>query len=211
MAEIPDHISQTIRFFEEKLAAYGPTAQGIDYNGIAAVHNRYSQILRALTQTSGFSMNDFGCGYGALVEYMQANGYCDFDYVGYDVAGAMIEEARRSQSGPRTQFVLGDRLALMRADYTVAQGVFNMKLATPEAVWADYVRDCLRTMYAASSVAMSANFLTSYSDKDRMRDDLYYPDPGELFAFAKSLSRNVSLLHDYDLYDFTLIVRRVAY
>ena len=66
-------------------------------------------------------------------------------------------------------------------------------------------------MYDRSTVAMSATFLTSYSDKDRMRDDLYYPDPAEMFAFAKSLSRNVAVLHDYNLYDFTVIIRRVAY
>ena len=52
------------------------------------------------------------------------------------------------------------------------------------------------------------NMLTSYSDADKMRDDLYYGDPCELFDHCKrSYSRNVALLHDYGLYEFTMLVR----
>lgn len=211
MAEILDNIRQQIRFFEEKLAAHGATPRGLDFNSTEAVHGRYRQILRALTVTSGFSLNDFGCGYGGLVSYMQAKGYSDFDYFGYDVTDAMIVKARQGHVDPRVRFVTGDQTELRRADYTVASGVFNIRLETPRDDWATYVRDCLTAMYDRSTVAMSATFLTSYSDKDRMRDDLYYPDPAEMFAFAKSLSRNVAVLHDYNLYDFTVIIRRVAY
>ena len=39
--------------------------------------------------------------------------------------------------------------------------------------------------------------------------DLYYADPLDLFDYCKrNFSKNVALLHDYRLYDFTLIVRK---
>ena len=42
-----------------------------------------------------------------------------------------------------------------------------------------------------------------------MRPDLYYADPGLFFDDCKRrFSRNVAILHDYDLYDFTVIVRK---
>jgi hypothetical protein len=42
-----------------------------------------------------------------------------------------------------------------------------------------------------------------------MRDDLYYADPRVIFDHCKrSFSRWVALLHDYGLYEFTIIVRR---
>ena len=211
MAETTDNLRQQIRFFEEKLATHGATPRGLDFNNIEAVHARYRQILRAVTHPSGFSLNDFGCGYGGLVDYLQTQGYSDFSYSGYDVTDAMIVEARQRHQAPHVQFVTGDQLALTSADYTVASGVFNIRLATTQDDWAAYVRECLTAMYEASTQAMSATFLTGYSDADRKRDDLYYPDPGDMFAFAKSLSRNVAILHDYDLYDFTLIIRRVAF
>jgi hypothetical protein len=41
-----------------------------------------------------------------------------------------------------------------------------------------------------------------------MRDHLYYADPGEFFEICKRVySRNVALLHDYGLYEFTILVR----
>jgi hypothetical protein len=51
------------------------------------------------------------------------------------------------------------------------------------------------------------NALTAYSDADRQRPDLYYADPLELFGHCRTFSRFVALLHDYPLYEFTLLVR----
>jgi hypothetical protein len=44
-----------------------------------------------------------------------------------------------------------------------------------------------------------------------MRADLYYADPLWLFDYCKrNLSKQVALLHDYGMYDFTILVRREA-
>ena len=44
-----------------------------------------------------------------------------------------------------------------------------------------------------------------------MRPHLHYGDPLWFFDWCKrKYSRNVALLHDYDLYDFTIIVRKDA-
>ena len=52
------------------------------------------------------------------------------------------------------------------------------------------------------------NVLTLYSDADKRRADLYYADPLELFTHCRlTFSRFVTLLHDYPLYEFTLLVR----
>ena len=51
--------------------------------------------------------------------------------------------------------------------------------------------------------------LSTYSDPDRRRDDLYYADPREMFDIcSRRFSPRVSLLHDYPLYEFTIIVRK---
>ena len=45
------------------------------------------------------------------------------------------------------------------------------------------------------------------SDPDRMRDDLYYADPCFFFDHCmRRFSRRVALLHDYELFDFTMLV-----
>jgi len=66
-------------------------------------------------------------------------------------------------------------------------------------------------MNSLCSKGFSFNMLTGYSDADRMaqRPDLYFGDPLFYFDYCKrNFSRNVALLHDYGLYDFTVLVRK---
>ncbi len=59
---------------------------------------------------------------------------------------------------------------------------------------------------------MAFNLLTSYSDKDMMRPDLYYGDPLFYFDYCKrNFSQNVALLHDYGLFEFTILVKKNKY
>jgi hypothetical protein len=55
----------------------------------------------------------------------------------------------------------------------------------------------------------SFNVLTKYIDHEFMRPHLYYADPCYLFDYCKrNFGSGVALLHDYDLNDFTIIVRK---
>ena len=51
--------------------------------------------------------------------------------------------------------------------------------------------------------------LTKYSEKEYMRDNLYYADPLFIFDYCKrNFSKQVALLHDYGLYEFTILVKK---
>ncbi|RYZ15439.1 MAG: hypothetical protein EOO70_06815 [Myxococcaceae bacterium] len=64
---------------------------------------------------------------------------------------------------------------------------------------------------ASSRKGFAFNCLTSYSDPPFMRDYLHYADPCFYFDLCKrTYSRQVSLLHDYGLYEFTLLVRKAS-
>ncbi len=66
-------------------------------------------------------------------------------------------------------------------------------------------------MNKASEKGFSFNLLTSYSDAHLKKDYLYYANPGFWFDFCKqNFSRNVALLHDYNLYEFTIRVRQLG-
>jgi hypothetical protein len=52
------------------------------------------------------------------------------------------------------------------------------------------------------------NALTSHSDQERMRPDLFYANPAFMLDHCLSrYSRNVVVNHDYELYEFTVLVR----
>ena len=121
----------------------------------------------------------------------------------------MIQAAKqRYQQKTNVHFVLSDRPAQI-ADYGIASGIFNVRQNRAADEWATYIKTTLDILDATSRFGFSFNCLTSYSDLDKMRDTLYYADPLDLFHHCKQhYSRHVSLLHDYGLYEFTIIVRK---
>jgi hypothetical protein len=95
------------------------------------------------------------------------------------------------------------------ADYGIASGVLNVRLSRSDDEWAGYLEGVLDVLDQTSERGFAFNCLTSYSDADRMRRDLYYADPCALFDLCKRrYSPHVALLHDYGLYEFTILVRK---
>jgi len=114
------------------------------------------------------------------------------------------------QDFPNAHFTI-DEKELPVADYLVAAGIFNIKMDAEYEVWQDFICKTLARMNALCSKGFSFNMLTKYSDADRMaqRPDLFYGDPLFFFDYCKrNFSKNVTLLHDYGLYDFTMLVRK---
>jgi hypothetical protein len=95
------------------------------------------------------------------------------------------------------------------SDFAVASGIFNVRLNFSDDIWRSYLLSVLSDMNDHAKKGIAFNCLTCYSDPDRMRDDLYYADPLFLFDYCKrTIAPNVALLHDYGLYEFTIIVRK---
>ena len=94
-------------------------------------------------------------------------------------------------------------------DYGVASGIFNVRLKRSNLEWQAYVIDELRELDRLSTHGFAFNALSTYSDPSFRKDTLYYADPGFWFDFCKiNFSRFVTLVHDYPLFEFTLVVRK---
>jgi len=196
-------------YYEDKLARHGDTPQGVDWNGAEGQFTRFAQLCKLLPAQGRFSINDLGCGYGALHEYLRAR-FTDFHYAGWDLSQDMVNAARarcESDAGNASFHVASVPATV--ADYGVASGIFNVKLDSAIEPWRQYVLDTLDALDRTSTRGFAFNCLTAYSDADRMRPHLYYPNPGEWFDICKRrYARNVALLHDYGLYEFTVLVRK---
>jgi hypothetical protein len=152
------------------------------------------------------TVNDWGCGYGAMFEFLDRRPGAELErYTGYDVSADMLDAARRHVPDPRAQWVLGSEVK--DADYTFVSGTFNVRMEASDELWGEYVRAVLRTLHERSRRGFAFNLLTSYVDW--RKDDLFYADPAEFFGYCKAeLSRFVTLLHDYPLYEWTIVVLR---
>lgn len=193
------------RYYSGRFAEHGASARGVDWNSAESQTLRFEQLLRVADGTGPFSLVDYGCGYGALASFLDNEGV-DADYVGYDLSAPMIAHARTAHPGRR---FLDDESQLRPADYAVASGIFNVKLDEPAADWQEYVVRTIARLSELGRAGFAFNMLTSYSDPERMRDDLFYGDPSFFFDLCKrEHSRHVALLHDYGLWEFTVVVRK---
>lgn len=206
MTEIPN-LDQVKAYFDKRIQEHGASARGADWNGETSQNARFDQILKVI-EVPAFSLLDFGCGYGGLADYLAEKGF-DCDYYGFDILESAVETARQYHAGKVHRTFFSDKTQLPACDYTVASGTFNFRGDQSFEAWTELVVAELTFFNQISRKGFSSNFLTKYSDADRMRPDLYYADPLFLFDYCKrNFSKNVALLHDYRLYDFTLIVRK---
>lgn len=195
-------------YYSQTLAQHGATAKGVDWNGPESQHLRFQQLSKILALNVPFSINDIGCGYGALYDYLRRD-YADFQYCGVDISSAMIEAARARHDGDPKVVFHHSTEAPHVCDYSVASGIFSVCLETPHEQWRQYIKKVISHLNASSDKGFAFNCLTSYSDTDKMKPHLYYADPCELFDFCKrNFSQHVALLHDYGLYEFTILVRK---
>ena len=195
-------------YYEHKLRAHGATPAGVDWNSFESQQLRFAQLAHLWRDDPDASILDYGCGYGALADYLRARGHRGA-YIGFDVSAAMAEAAHARLAPLTGCNVTARREDLGPADYAVASGVFNVKQDASEASWRDYIWETVADLAALGTRGFAFNALTAYSDADKRRPDLYYADPLEGFDRCKrSYSRLVTLLHDYPLYEFTIIVRR---
>ena len=203
-----DILSESAEYYSSKIAQFGETPRGVDWNGKESQTIRFEQLCKIIKTQGPFSINDLGCGYGALYDFLDEQ-YDEFSYFGIDISTAMIEAAKlRYQHKDGVNFIISDQPS-QESDFSIASGIFNVRASRSDDEWYKYIEDTLDVLDNSSRLGFSFNCLTSYSDPDKMVNHLFYGDPCKLFNLCKKrFSTNVALLHDYGLYEFTILVRK---
>jgi len=202
------NLLEVANYYSRKLSAYGESPRGVDWNGEESQTLRFEQLCRVINVDRAFSINDLGCGYGALLDFLVAR-YPSCTYLGIDVSEDMVRAAEQRYAGNLQARFIKAAIPDMVSDFSIASGIFNVRLGHSDSEWYNYLLNTLDMLNQNSRHGFSFNCLTSYSDEDKKRDYLYYADPCLLFDLCKrKYSRQVALLHDYGLYEFSILVRK---
>lgn len=208
MASNKNVLTDVADYYSRKLAEHGPSARGVDWNGEDGQELRFEQLSKVIAHPGEFSVNDLGCGYGGYLDFLRRAEH-QVQYNGFDLSADMVAAAEKRFAGSsNVRFKVSSEPDGI-ADYSVASGIFNVRLDTGDEDWLAHILCTLEVLDKTSRHGFAFNCLTSYSDRDKMRDHLYYANPGALFDHCKcNYARNVALLHDYGLYEFTILVRK---
>ena len=196
-------------YYTQKLRDFGPGPRGVDWNSADSQRLRFAQLARLFEDDPEGGVLDYGCGYGALLDFLDERGGPPRAYCGFDIAPAMVDAGRARHAGrPRCRFT-DDAGTLEPVAYAVASGIFNVRPGIDETEWRAYVRQTLDALHALGHSGFAFNMLTAYADPARQRPDLSYADPLFYFDYCRTrFSSRVALLHDYPLFEFTVLVRK---
>ena len=200
-------INTVEKYYSDKIKKHGANPAGVDWNSKDSQELRFRELCKVIDLQRKFKILDYGCGYGALLGYMQKQ-FSDFDYTGYDISEDMLKSAKKENSvsdASWTSKLNNDDVF----DFVIASGLFNVKQNIEESTWLTYVLKILDKINDLSRHGFAFNILTSYSDKEYVKDYLYYADPCFMFDYCKRhYSKQIALFHDYNLYEFTIVVRK---
>jgi SAM-dependent methyltransferase len=197
------------RLYEDSLAEHGTSSKGVGWPDEASHRLRHAKLATVIddeVRGARYTVNDLGCGYGAFYEFLLAEGRPPAVFHGYDVSARMVEQARRRIAVPQAEFREGTAVDVV-SDYSVASGIFNVRQGVEDAAWIAHVLATLDNLHVFSTKGFAFNLLTSYVEW--RKDHLFYGDP--LFFFdhcRRRYSRRVALLHDYPLWEWTIIVKK---
>lgn len=204
MKKIHKNIS---KYYTDKIKKYGATPQGIDWNSNQSIFIRFENLSKIL-DFKKTSVNDIGCGYGKFIEYL-GNNINKIDYAAYDISKEMVNVA--SKLYPQNNFYYISHLnEIKSADFSIASGIFNVKLHFSNFEWEDYILNSLKIINLKSKKGFSFNMLENKLSKGFVKKRrLYYGSSSYYFDYCKkNFSENVTLINNYNLFDFTILVKK---
>ena len=191
------------RISSETLREHGVSPAGAGWADGASQELRVAVLVRIARLRPGdaVSVNDLGCGYGCLYDYLVRNGIVLTEYNGYDISEEMLTVARAHVPDARAHFRRSAQLT-RTADFSFLSGPLNLKVSDDDA-WKAYARAVLRNLARHSRRGFAFNMMTT---KVTYRvDELYYADPAEWLDWCRrEISPNLTLFEDYPLYEWTI-------
>ena len=80
-------------YYTEKIKTHGTSSQGVDWNGQESHFLRFEQLVKILQLDCKFSILDYGCGFGSLIQFLSTKNYL-FDYTGFDISNEMLSNGK---------------------------------------------------------------------------------------------------------------------
>ncbi len=213
--ELPNDIGQLLEFvsriYDYRITECGPEAKGVFWKDADGQILRLEILLKAITAqdlNGPVTINDLGCGYGALFELIRDEPVMDGGtYSGYDISPKMIREATTRHTDPRARFVLSP-VATHHADYGFVSGTYNMSVGADRAYWERYIKNSVEVLWSKTGKVLAYNLLDEQTETKL--DDLYYANKRTFIEHALTLTPEVEVIDDYPLSEFTLFLKRTT-
>jgi SAM-dependent methyltransferase len=192
---------EVVRYFDQRLAAHGPTVQAVDWGSPASQRARF-EVLAAVGPLAGSRVLDVGCGLGDLWPYLQSVAP-SAQYEGWDLNPRMVAAAAARFPGVtfRAQDVTAADAPAERFDWVLASGLFYLRDET-------FLAAAVERLFARCRRGVAFNTLSAWAERQTPGE--LYAEPARVLETCGRLTPRVTLRHDYLPHDFTVYLYRDA-
>lgn len=202
---------ELVNHYEQCLERHGATPQGVDWPNPQDLTTRFKVMLdvcQVVSPDKTIDLLDLGCGYGALLEYINNSGYHQrVNYRGIDLSAKMIQAAidKFGASYFEQRDILVNKLPSASVDFIVMNGLFTEKRSLSQAEMELFFANMLTVAFDAARVAVAFNVMNYHVDW--FRDDLFHLPFDRMAEIVKQCcSRHFTIRADYGLYEYTAYV-----
>ena len=204
-----DTLDKISKLYSDNLSEHGDQSKAVGWPTKDSQELRFEKLTKVITETdSSFSVNDYGCGYGAHLEYLLQKKHSVVGYNGYDLSEEMLimSKERLKDFNGDLKLINSSKISTP-ADFTFVSGTFNVRFESTYEEWKQFIEGTLDMINETSGRGFSFNLLSKYVDWKEPH--LFYGDPCYWFDYCKvNFSKQVTLLHDYPLYEWTILVKK---
>lgn len=190
----------TVKRYNERLEKYGYGSKSLGWDSKENQMVRFNAAL-SLVDTTDKIVLDIGCGFGDLLDAIYLVGQKPKLYIGVDINRGIVNIARKRH--PEAKFLiknilLESKLNQLKSDIVFINGVLNFNLKRYGINNYDYAENFIRKAWSLCKDALLVDMLSLDRDSDYpVEDFVFYYSPETMFSFAKSLTTNIVLKHDY--------------
>ena len=196
------------KVFSHRIRTFGDVPAGVLWKNSESQKLRFevlAGILDDLPPSAPVTINDFGCGYGAMYDFLRdLPSMAKITYSGYDISKEMVNTASQRNNDRRATFIEASKIDTP-ADFTFVSGTFNLNLDVDDGPWNTYVKSTLKQLWVMSDKGLAFNML----DKNHPDQEigLFYANAEEYIDFCRTLSPDVTIIDNYPLDEWTIFIR----
>ena len=157
------------------------------------------QVLTEIGDLRNATILDVGCGFGDLCRFLEKK-KLNVKYHGVDINQDFIDVAKKRN--PNGKFEVRDiekNPFTKKFDYVFGAGIFTLASFKN-------VKPIIKEQFRICKKGVAIDFLSTYVT---YRDSpLFYINPEKMFKFAKTLTKRVTLRHDYKPYEYCIYLNK---